>query len=119
MSFATRLKERREELNLTQAELGHLLGIRGSAISNYEIGVSSPKADVLYKVFDVLKCDANFLFQDEMKTKKAPPVSGEAMRLARDYDSLDDAGRHTVRVVTDAELLRLEISASEKNSEVG
>lgn len=66
MSFGTRLRERREALHLKQSELGKLLGITGSAIGNYENGVSSPKADILYRVFDVLECDANYLFQDEM-----------------------------------------------------
>lgn len=106
MSFSTRLKERREALNLTQAELGRLLGVKGSAISNYEIGVSSPKADILYKVFDVLQCDANYLFQDEMTNKKSPALSSEALRLARDYDGLDAHGQSAVRVIADKELER-------------
>lgn len=73
MSFQTRLKERREALGLKQSELGAMLGVHGNAISNYETGFSSPKADILYKMFDALKCDANYLFQDEMKEiKKAP-----------------------------------------------
>lgn len=56
MSFGSRLRARREELGLKQSELGELLGVSGSAIGNYENGVSSPKADVLYQVFDVLIC---------------------------------------------------------------
>lgn len=66
MSFGSRLRERREALGLKQSELGKLLGVTGSAVGNYENGVSSPKADVLYKAFDVLQCDANYLFQDDM-----------------------------------------------------
>ena len=66
MSFGSRLRERREALSLKQSELGRMLGITGSAIGNYENGISSPKADILYRVFDVLQCDANYLFQDEM-----------------------------------------------------
>ena len=67
MSFGSRLKERREALGLKQKQLGELLGVSGNAIGNYENGISSPNADVLYKVFDVLKCDANYLYQDEMR----------------------------------------------------
>lgn len=66
MSFGSRLRERREELGLKQSELGKMLGITGSAIGNYENGISSPKADILYQVFDVLKCDANYLFQADL-----------------------------------------------------
>lgn len=72
MSFGSRLRKRRKELNLKQTELGELLGVTGSAIGNYENDLSSPKADVLYKVFEALKCDANYLYQDEMKARNAP-----------------------------------------------
>lgn len=79
MSFGSRLRERREALSLKQSELGKLLGVTGSAIGNYENGVSSPKADVLYKVFDVLQCDANYLFQDEMEKENASPEKSETL----------------------------------------
>lgn len=68
MSFSTRMRERREMLGLKQSELGRLLGVTGSAVANYESGFSSPKVEVLFKAFDALQCDANYLFQDEMTT---------------------------------------------------
>ena len=68
MSFGSRLRQRREQLGLTQQQLAEALGITRAAVGNYEQEVSSPKADILYDVFDALKCDANFLFQDEMKS---------------------------------------------------
>lgn len=92
MSFGSRLKERRESLGLKQGELGKLLGITGSAIGNYENGVSSPKADILYRVFDVLQCDANYLFQDEMSNS-----SEETFELEKDlldcFHELNDEGQ--------------------------
>lgn len=79
MSFGERLKERRKQLGITQVELANMLGITKGAIGNYESELSSPKAEILYRVFDVLQCDANFLFQDEMKSlnKKTPPAPEE------------------------------------------
>ena len=93
MSFGSRLKERREELHLKQSELGKLLGVTGSAIGNYENGVSSPKADILYKVFDVLQCDANYLFQDEMSQdeKTASSIKGET--LIKLFGQLNEEGQ--------------------------
>ena len=67
MSFGTRLKSRREQLGITQPQLAKMLGVSKGAIGNYETDVNSPKATILFKVFDVLKCDANYLFQDEMR----------------------------------------------------
>lgn len=92
MSFGSRLKERRESLGLKQGELGKLLGITGSAIGNYENGVSSPKADILYHVFDVLQCDANYLFQDEM-SNSPEETAGIEKKLLDCFHELNDEGQ--------------------------
>lgn len=64
MSFATRLRQAREQSGLTQQDLAEKLGVTKSAIGNYENGVSSPKWDVLLKIFDILQVEPNFLYQD-------------------------------------------------------
>lgn len=108
MSFGSRLKERREELGLKQSELGKMLGITGSAIGNYENGVSSPKADILYQVFSVLKCDANYLFQDEMKELDTDDLTVPEIKLAKKYRLLDQIGKEAVDGVLNAEYKRYE-----------
>ena len=97
MGFGERLKERRKELGITQVELAKMLNVTKGAVGNYESGLSSPKAEVLYKVFDVLQCDANFLFQDEMnaleKEKSSAPDESEVEESARQiYEALLYAG---------------------------
>lgn len=82
MSIGSRIKERREALGITQVQLAEQLDVTKGAIGNYETDANSPKASILYKVFDVLKCDANYLFQDEMnsaETKNAPSTRDEAL----------------------------------------
>lgn len=97
MSFGSRLKQRRKEMGLKQSELGQLLGITGSAIGNYENDFSSPKADILYKAFEVLHCDANFLFQDEMKKSPVSEEAGDkdifADELMKNYKALNREGQ--------------------------
>ena len=44
-------------------------------------------------------------------SKKTPSISDEAMRMARDYDKLDNWGRQAVRDLTDTELARMEDEA--------
>lgn len=119
MSFASRLREKREELGLKQSELGKMLGVTGSAIGNYENGVSSPKADILYKVFDVLKCDANYLFQDEMRELDTDDLTVPEIRLAKKYRSLDQYGKEAVESVLDVEWRRCKqtISAADGDME--
>lgn len=55
MSFGSRLKARREQLGITQIQLAQKLGITKGAVGNYEAEIGSPKADILYRVFDVLQ----------------------------------------------------------------
>lgn len=117
MSFGSRLRERRESLGLKQNELGNLLGITGSAIGNYENGVSSPKADILYKVFDVLQCDANFLFQDEMRELETDDFTVPEIRIVRKYRALDGHGKDMVDVVLEKETSRMQAAISQAVSE--
>jgi transcriptional regulator with XRE-family HTH domain len=96
MSFGSRLRERREALGLKQGELGKLLGITGSAIGNYENGVSSPKADILYRVFDVLQCDANYLFQDDMTEVEESEQNEQERCLMDSFRRLNPEGQEKV-----------------------
>ena len=57
------IKKKRVELDMTQAELAQKISVKANTISNYEKGISSPSEDIIYKLMDALKCDANFLFE--------------------------------------------------------
>ncbi|UNI72510.1 MAG: HTH XRE protein [Chaetfec virus UA24_244] len=108
MSFATRFKEQRERVGLTQVQVADQLGVSKGAVGNYETGVSSPKAEILYKVFEVLDCDANFLFQDEMnnessfaRTKKSPtpaePEQGKRLQeISEIFEQITDKGQEAI-----------------------
>ncbi len=70
MSLGSRIRERRESLGMTQLQLGKIIGVTNVAIANYETQTHLPKADVIPKLSIALKCDPNYLFQDEMKILK-------------------------------------------------
>lgn len=101
MSFGTRMRARREELGLSRTALAEELGVSASAISNYENDLSSPKGDILLRLFDALQTDANDLYRDSFRTEAAAP-SGEEKRLLEQYRSLSPVGRRTVLAVTEA-----------------
>lgn len=107
MSFGSRLRERREALGMKQSELGRLLGVTGSAIGNYENSVSAPKADVLYRAFDALQCDANYLFQDEMRSLPPEGVTPPELAIVRKYRTLDEHGKKLIGTLLDMESERL------------
>lgn len=107
MSVGSRMKERRESLGMTQVQLADLLGVTKGAIGNYETDANSPKASILYKVFEVLQCDANYLFQDEIKERRAYTASpAEMEHLVKRYRSLDAYGQEAVDGVLDVEWRR-------------
>lgn len=95
MSFASRLRQAREQSGLTQQDLAEKLGITKSAIGNYENGVSSPKWDVLLKIFDVLKVEPNFLYQDSfsLETPETSPLTPQQSSLLSSFDLLNEEGQ--------------------------
>lgn len=108
MSFGSRLKEKRESLNITQPQLAEMLGVSKGAIGNWETDVNSPRATLLYDLFDILHCDANYLFQDEMRDlkykDKATPEEFE--NIVKKYRDLDDHGRKMVDFTLEEEYKR-------------
>lgn len=68
MSFGKQMRLRREELHLSRAALAEKLGVSPSAVSNYENGVSSPKEEVLLRLFDALQIDPNYLYRDSFRS---------------------------------------------------
>lgn len=110
MSFGSRLKERREALNITQPQLAEMLGVSKGAIGNWETDVNSPRATLLYNLFDILHCDANYLFQDEMKDlkykDKATPEEFET--IIKKYRDLDPHGRKMVDFTLNEEYKRVQ-----------
>jgi DNA-binding XRE family transcriptional regulator len=54
------IKAARQERNLTQAELGKLVGVQKAQISKLESSANSATIDTIMKVFKALKADINF-----------------------------------------------------------
>lgn len=102
MSFGKRLKERREQLHITQSQLAEKLGITKGAVGNYENGVSSPKEEILLKIFDTLEVEPNYLFQDSF-TKSDFLCSLNEQEHVKKYRDLDDHGKDIVNTILNKE----------------
>jgi transcriptional regulator with XRE-family HTH domain len=59
MIASERLKEARQKLNLTQKELGNIIGVKPAEISQYESGKRTPRWDAFNKILDVLNISAD------------------------------------------------------------
>lgn len=96
MGIGNRIKEARLNLGYTQEELANLLGVTKGAVANYEVETSHPKEPIMYKLFDALQVDANYLFQDEMGSNYPMKVSYSEMEHIKKYRSLDSHGKEMV-----------------------
>ena len=109
MSIGSRIKERRLELGLTQEALANMIGVTKGAVANYENGVSTPKIELMFRLFTALDCDANYLHQDEMKDsafgETATPE--EFDKVIKKYRALDEHGKKAVDSILDLEFERV------------
>ena len=62
MGIGRKIKEARNAQGMTQEELARRLGVTKGAVANYENETSHPKESVMYKMFEALDVDANYLF---------------------------------------------------------
>ncbi len=54
------IKQARQDRNLTQEQLGELIGVQKSQISRLESSANSATVDTIIKVFKALKAEINF-----------------------------------------------------------
>lgn len=106
MGIGSRIKEARENIGLTQKELGKIIGVTSSAITNYENETSHPKEPILYALINALHVDANFLFQDCVNNIPAS-FSFSERKIIEKYRTLDEYGKEVVALVLDAERRRV------------
>ena len=108
IGIGNRIKQARECLGYTQKELAEKVGVTSSAIANYENGISHPKKNIMYALMETLKIDANFLFQDCIKT--ASPLDtatpAEMEYLIKKYRCLDEHGKEIVDIILSIEYNR-------------
>lgn len=68
--FANRLKQRREEIGLTQLEAAKVIDIAPSSYSAYETGKQNPKIDVLMRICEKFEVSADWLLGVEKPISK-------------------------------------------------
>jgi DNA-binding XRE family transcriptional regulator len=63
------IKVMRERASLTQVELAKMLGVGQSTIAMWETGESAPRAALLPKIAELLKCSIDELFESDKQLK--------------------------------------------------
>ena len=114
MGIGKRIKEARNALGMTQEDLAGLLGVTKGAIANYENETSHPKEPIMYKMFDALQVDANYLFQDVVNIpKKINDITFSEFEHIKKYRDLDDHGKELVDLILDKEIERCNAPAAD------
>lgn len=95
MSIGSRIMEARVNLDLTQEALAKKVGVTKSAIANYENGVSAPRLETMFRLFEVLKCDANYFYQDDCPrlSESQSEISEAERKMILAYRAADDRAR--------------------------
>ena len=66
MILGYRLRELRKDNNMSQEELGNLLGVTKVSVSGYENGTRIPSMEVLIAMLNVFKISADYLLGREL-----------------------------------------------------
>lgn len=108
--LSKRLVEIRKKNGYTRKRLAEELGRPYRTITNYETGEHEPGHKYLIEISKKFDVTVDYLVgrsdTPKPETKKSPPMSDEAQKLATDYDGLDDHGKRLVRLVADEEKAR-------------
>jgi transcriptional regulator with XRE-family HTH domain len=83
-----RLREARERLGLTQAQLGALLHVSGPTITRYETGVNKPNPETLRELAKVLRVSVDYLLGLTDLPTHSISVAKEAAALYRATEGL-------------------------------
>ena len=74
MGIAQAIAKLRKEQHLTQSQLGALLHLSNTTISNYETGVSTPEVDIVIKLARLFHVSVDYLLDYERERQTAQTV---------------------------------------------
>lgn len=96
-TLADRLKEIRKENNLTQSELGKILGVGKTTISMYENGNSTPNDEIKLKIAEDFDVSLDYLLgKTDIRNYTDDPTITIALHSDTDYDDLPDEAKKEI-----------------------
>lgn len=95
------INELKKAKGLTNAQLAEISGVTLSTLDKITAGINkNPKLGTLQAICRALGCKLDDLDDSPRATKKAPSeLSDEAIKVARDYNELDQRGKRMVQAV--------------------
>jgi transcriptional regulator with XRE-family HTH domain len=110
--FPERLQSLRKQKNLSQADLGKLVGVHYSHVGRYERGISRPAADTLKRMADALGVSGDYLIEGSTEeAAKARFEDRELLCQFQEVEKLADEDKMVVKKLIDAFLTKKQIQS--------
>ncbi len=97
-----RILEQTERLGITGKQLGELLGLKKSPLTDWKNQKSSPTLEQLAKMCEIFAISSDYLLFGKM-----PGLSSDQEELVTTYQKLDRRGQHRVHTVIYEEIDRM------------
>lgn len=101
MALNENIRIARENKKLTQLELGNIIGVSNTVISNWEKGINKPDAELLCQLCYALDVDANFLLDYSKNNELQNTISPKTRQLLENVKDLSIAEIDFLNAVID------------------
>nr|DAT37998.1 MAG TPA: Repressor protein CI [Caudoviricetes sp.] len=115
MDIGKTIRKSREKLGISQKDLAKALGITPARLSNWELGINRPDADMIGIISKELSISANDLLG--LHIVHDPMPSASEMEIVKKYRTLDAYGKETVSIILDREYVRAGAAISQQKPE--
>lgn len=109
MTIGDRIKELRNQLDLTQSDLAELVGLTYIQIGRYEKNKSNPSADVLQKLAVALHTTTDYLMNGNTQQVQAQLADRELLQQFKAVEKLNPEDKHLVKTFIDAFITKRQI----------
>lgn len=112
MNLLEKLDALMDEQQLNRSKLSQISGVPYTTIDGlYKKGFENTKLSTIRKLASALGVTLDYLVGNEPETKKAPGLSPEAQKFAKQYDGLDAHGKKVVASLLADEVERMTVGA--------
>lgn len=110
MSLGARIKQLRNEKNLSQEKFGKQTGIHPNHVGKYEANKTIPSADKLRKIAEVLNVSTDYLlFDNTPRSGRVEVNDPELLEKFTVIDKMTEQDRETIKSVLDAMILKNQV----------
>jgi len=108
--FSERIRELRRQKNLSQTEMGKIVGLHYTHISRYERGLSIPASDTLKRLAEGLGVTADYLIEGKTnEVAKAKLEDKDLLQMFKEVESLQEDDKMVVKKLLNAFLTNKKI----------